>query len=157
VLESFAILDYLEARFPYPSLLPSNPSAIAQTRMVQMVVANELIPKLPLLVSEADATPDPATMLPVESVLMFLAEQLGTADFFGGDRLSLADITAGAAVPLVRRLGYPLGEDTALARWCNRLMERSAWQETEPSEAALEIWKRWILAMVKRRQRQIKV
>jgi hypothetical protein len=36
-------------------------------------------------------------------------------------------------------------------------MERSAWQETEPSEAALEIWKRWILAMVKRRQRQIKV
>ena len=47
VLESVAIMDYLEAKYPEPSLMPQSPEAIAQTRMVQLVTMNELTTKLP--------------------------------------------------------------------------------------------------------------
>jgi glutathione S-transferase len=39
VIESFAILDYLEARYPTPALMPAIPAAIAKVRMVEMVTA----------------------------------------------------------------------------------------------------------------------
>ena len=44
VLESLAILDYLEARYPERALLPTSPTALARVRMVQLVTLNELLP-----------------------------------------------------------------------------------------------------------------
>ncbi|HEY9889726.1 MAG TPA: glutathione S-transferase family protein [Candidatus Obscuribacterales bacterium] len=156
IVESFAILDYLEAQFPSPPLLPSAPAAIAQTKMVQMVVANELMPKLPVFAMlEADASPDQAALDHVHTVMDFLTAQLGTADYFGGDRLSLADITAGATLPLIRRLGLDLSAYPALTAWGDRLAARPAWQQTEPSADDLALWQRWLTLMVKRRQQQM--
>ena len=42
VIESLAILDYLEAKYPMPSLMPSEPENIAIVRMVEMLAVNEL-------------------------------------------------------------------------------------------------------------------
>ena len=42
VLESLAILDYLESKYLQHSLLPNNPSQLAKVRMAQMVANNEL-------------------------------------------------------------------------------------------------------------------
>lgn len=156
ILESFAILDYLEAKFPTPSLSPKDADAIAQMRMVQMVIANELVPKLPQLVLlETQSSPEEAMQRHIDTVLRFLAEQLGHADYFGGTTLSLADITAGAALPLTVRLGLSLQDYPTLATWCDRIVSRPAWQQTDPAPAALTTWKRWISAMVKRKQRQL--
>ncbi len=37
VVESLAILDYLEAKYPTPAMLPTEAKALATVRMVQMV------------------------------------------------------------------------------------------------------------------------
>ncbi|MGF1497668.1 MAG: glutathione S-transferase family protein [Elainellaceae cyanobacterium] len=156
VVESLAILDYLEVRYPAPALLPLTPAAIAQTRMVQMVVTNELTPKLPALVmAEASPEPDEATLQQVATVLDFLTEQLGDAAYFGGDNLSLADITAGTAFPLLHRLGIGFEGHPAIAAWYERIAARPSWQQTELDDAAFNTWKRWVSLMVKRRQRQL--
>ncbi|NEQ32946.1 MAG: glutathione S-transferase family protein [Leptolyngbya sp. SIO4C5] len=156
ILESLAILTYLEAQYPTLSLSPSEPRAIARMSMVQMVTVNELTTKLPALVlaSEASGFDEPLSQH-LATVLSFLDQQLGGATFFGGDRLSLADITAGATFPLLKRLGVEWQTYPAIAAWFERITARPAWQQTEPDEADFAIWKRWILLMIKRRQRQL--
>lgn len=154
LIESLAILDYLEAQFPETPLSPTEPAAIAQMKMVQLVIANELMPKLPALVllADADTPTDAALMQHVDTVFGFLAEQLGGRAFFGGDRLSLADITVGTTLPLIRRMGISLREYPTLEQWCDRVSNRPAWQQSEPTEAALQAWQRWLTVMMKRRQ-----
>lgn len=44
VVESLAILDYLEARYPMPSLMPSEPETIAIVRMIETITVVELQP-----------------------------------------------------------------------------------------------------------------
>lgn len=156
LIESFAILDYLEAKFPEIPLSFGEPAAIAQMRMVQLVIANELMPKLPRLVflTDEENPPDQATLRQVETVFTFLTKQLGEEAYFGGDRPSLGDVTAGAALPLIRRLGVDFRPYPALEQWCDRVSARPAWQQTEPSEADLQAWQRWIALMVKRHRRQ---
>lgn len=156
ILESLAIVDYLEAVYPQRSLLPKAPLAIAKTRMVQLVTMNELMPQLPkILLSSESPEPDAATMQPVATVLDFFTEQLGDAPYFGGDDISLADVFAGATVPLAKRTGADLGRHPAIAAWHDRIMARPAWQQTEPEEDTLQAWKRWMLARVKRHQRSV--
>ncbi|NEQ16330.1 MAG: glutathione S-transferase family protein [Moorea sp. SIO3E2] len=46
VIESLAILDYLEAKYPTPALMPTDPQAIATVRMIQLVNVNELAPAI---------------------------------------------------------------------------------------------------------------
>lgn len=155
ILESFAILDYLEATYPTPALTPKLPSQLAQMRMVQMVIANEFLPKLPALVAAGDPSEiDEGTRRHTDTVLKFLVEQLSYARFFGGEQLSLADVTVGAALPLTTRLGLDLRAYPTLLAWCDRVMARPAWQQTEPDDEALQAWKRWISLMVKRHQRR---
>ncbi|MGJ3253300.1 MAG: glutathione S-transferase family protein [Elainellaceae cyanobacterium] len=156
IIESLAILDYLEVTYPAPSLVPHNPQAIAKMRMVQMVTANELMPKLPTLVKVGEhPESDQAMIQPIMTVLDFLTEQLGDAVYLGGEHLSLADVTAGATLPLLHRLGISFANYPAIATWFDRIMAREAWQQTEPDDDAFNTWKRWIALMIKRRQRQL--
>lgn len=132
VIESFAILDYLEAKYPSPSLTPTNPQAIAAMRMVQMVTLNELVPAFnPLVKQMMGFGQDSEAVLKeaqkkAEVVLQFYVDQLGEADFFGGDQLSLADIVAGTFAPWFEPLGLPMAHYPTLQTWTARLMERPA-------------------------------
>jgi len=155
ILESLAILDYLEARYPTPALAPQSPEAIAQMRMVQLVTTHELTPKLPALaIVEAGVEPDAALVQHIITVLDFLTAQLGNGPYFGGTDLSLADITVGTTLTLLHRLGVRFENHPAIAAWFNRIMARDAWQQTEPNDEAFGTWKRWISLRVKRHQRQ---
>lgn len=154
ILESLAILDYLEAQYPKVPLSSDKPAAIAKMKMVQLVAANELMPQLPHLVFlEESASPDAVVLQKMDKILTFLTEQLGDTPFFGGDCLSLADVTVGATLPLTARLGFSLTNYSAVARWCDRINNREAWQQTEPDAESLFAWKRWITLMVKRKVR----
>jgi glutathione S-transferase len=143
VIESLAILDYLEAKYPEPTLLPKDPQALATTRMVEMVTMNELVPGINPLTrkmmgfGEVSSEEVEQAKQKADGVLKFYIEKLGDGPFFGGDRLTLADIVAGTFAPWFGPLGLPMADYPALQRWTARLMERPAWQATQPTEAAL--------------------
>ncbi len=143
VIESFAILDYLEAKYPTPSLLATIPKAIATLRMVEMVTVNELVPAInPLVKKMMGFGQDPDDVLEqakqkAEVVLKFYADKLEDKPFFCGDQLTLADVVAGTFAPWFEGLGLPMAKYPTLQAWTNRLMERPAWQTTQPTEAAL--------------------
>jgi glutathione S-transferase len=125
--------------------------------MVQMAIANEFMPKLPLLAAaDTPADVDRATQKQIDTVLKFLVDQLSYAPYFGGDQLSLADIAVGAALPLTTRLGLDLLGYPTLLAWCDRVTARPAWQQTDPTDENLSQWKRWVALMVERHRRRIK-
>jgi len=147
VIESLAILDYLEAKYPIPSLLPKAPESLATTRMIEMVTMNELVPAISPLTrqmmgfGEVSAEAVEQAKQKADGVLKFYIEKLGDATFFGGDELSLADVVAGTFAPWFGPLGLPMQDYPVLQAWTARLMERPAWEITQPTEEALEAFR----------------
>lgn len=154
IIESFAILDYLESKYPTPSLVPHGAEAIARMRMVQMVAANELVPKIPVIVNAETATELAEAAAQCHPAWQFLSDQLCDREYFGGEAIDLADIVAGSAVTLGSQLGVSLDSFPALNQWQQRLARRPAWQATAPSEANLATWKRWVKLRIKRHQQR---
>lgn len=132
--ESQAILDYLEAKYPQPALLPKAAKELAQVRMVQMVCINELMPAIgEMLMLKLDKQVY-AKNRAVTALTLF-EELLGDASYFGGEQLSLADIVAGVLVPVVYDLGLALDPHPRLQMWADRLTARKTWQQTQLSPA----------------------
>ncbi len=142
VLESLAILDYLENKYPDNPLLPQDAAQLARVRMVQMVANNELSSVIISLISEREDSPKLGqTKRKIQRILKFFAELLGNDDYFGGDNISLGDIVAGNAVILVNKLGFDLSQNQKIKEWCDRLMQREAWQKTQPNDEQVKMFK----------------
>lgn len=156
IVESLAIMDYLETKYPTPTLLPQSAQAIATVRMVQMLTANELFPQVISLMCEAE---DSAQFLQAkqqtDKVLEFLTELLGESPYFGSQQLTLGDIVAGTAIPLLPKLGITLDDYPNLNNWCQRLLQREVWQKTQLSTADFEAFKRRVRVLVKLRKRNL--
>ncbi|MGD1932192.1 MAG: glutathione S-transferase family protein [Leptolyngbyaceae cyanobacterium] len=130
VVESLAILAYLEAKYPTPSLMPSEPEAIARVRMVETITVVELQPETlpltrPLVGLEVDPQKLAAAEARVTVILQFLEQLLAQRLYFAGADLTLADIVAGTLVPSLPLENYP-----RLSAWANRLAQRESWQKT---------------------------
>ncbi|MBE9042671.1 glutathione S-transferase family protein, partial [Oscillatoriales cyanobacterium LEGE 11467] len=52
VVESLAILDYLETQYPTPALLPKDAKSLGTVRMVELATVNELFPAMNPLVQQ---------------------------------------------------------------------------------------------------------
>ncbi|MBW4556171.1 MAG: glutathione S-transferase family protein [Trichormus sp. ATA11-4-KO1] len=155
VLESIAILDYLESKYPTPALLPTEPQALATVRMVQMVTTNELFPKAISLIYENEDLPKFVKIKEhIDKVLHFFTKALGDRPFFGSEQLTLADIVAGTIVPFLPKLGFFLSNYPKLNDWSERLMQRPAWQKTALSAEEFAEFKRRVKVLVKLRQRE---
>lgn len=142
VIESLAILDYLETKYPTPSLMPSDPAAIALVRMVMMTAVNELqlatIPLTrPLVGLETDAQKLAVAQQQIPTILQFYEHLLGEQTFFGGEQLSLADIVAGTLVPALPMYGFSLETYLSLQAWAERLQARPSWQQTTLNAEAI--------------------
>jgi glutathione S-transferase len=159
VIESFAILDYLEARYPTPALMPATAAAIATVRMVEMVTLNELMPAFTPLTKQmmgfGQETPEAIEQAKQKAsvVLQFYADTLGDGDFFGGSQLTLADVVVGTLAPWFEDLGLPMQNYPSLQTWTARLMERPAWQTTQPTPAAIEAFKARMKTLMAQRQK----
>lgn len=154
MIESIAILEYLETKYPTPRLLPKETQALATVRMVQMVSTNELVPKLlPLIFENQDSPKFIKAKQQVESCLEFFAGNLKDNSYFGGDNLSLADIVAGTDISFLPKLGIDLSNYPNLENWFERLMQRPSWQKTELSQEEFQKFRR---ILIKMRQRQEK-
>lgn len=156
LVESLAILDYLEAKYPTPALLPTEPEALATVRMVQMVTANELFPKVVSLIYESEDSPQfVQAKQHIDKVLQFFTEALGDSPYFGNNQLTLGDIVAGSAVPLLPKLGINLSNYPKIDDWCGRLIQREAWRKTELSAEDFEKFKQRVKVLVKLRMREL--
>ena len=128
MIESIAILEYLETKYPTPPLFPKDTQALATVRMVQMVSTNELVPKvLPLILEEQDSSKFMQAKEHVEKVLEFFAENLKDNTYFGGENLSFADIIVGTDISFLPHLGIDISQHSNLNNWFERLMQRESW------------------------------
>ncbi|MFH7030314.1 MAG: glutathione S-transferase family protein [Heteroscytonema crispum UTEX LB 1556] len=152
LVESLAILDYLEAKYPTPALLPKDVQALATVRMVQMVSTNELLPKVISLIFESEDSPKfLQAKQHLDTVLNFLASTLGDNFYFGGEHLTLADIVVGTDLSLLPKLGVSFSDYSKLNEWFERLMQRDVWRKTELSAEEFEQFKR-VLVIMRRRK-----
>ena len=137
VIESLAILDYLEAKYPNPIMLPTEAQQLAIARMVEMVITNEFNPAISplfmqLLGIEGDESELKEARARLATGLSFLENLLGNSSYYGGDRLSLADIFAGTVISSLHYFQVSLDNYPLLNAWCKRLEQRPAWVETAP-------------------------
>lgn len=138
VIESLAILDYLEAKYPTPSLMPSKPEAIAMVRMIETVTVVELQPETipltrPLVGLEVDPQKLEVAQQRVANILQFFEELLNEKNYFAGEQFTLAEVVAGTLVPTLPLEDYP-----HLKAWSEKLSQRNSWQKTEASPEAIK-------------------
>ncbi|NET83670.1 MAG: glutathione S-transferase family protein [Moorea sp. SIO1F2] len=156
LVESLAIMDYLEAKYPTPALLPTSPEALAKVRMVQLLTANELFPPVVQLICQKEDSPQfTRAKQKLDTVLKFLSELLGNSPYFASDQLTLGDIVAGAAISLLLKLEINLTDYPNMDQWFKRLMQREPWQKTELSAEDFEEFKRRVKVLVKLRAREL--
>lgn len=156
VIETLAILDYLEAKYPAPALLPEDAKERAIARMVQMVTVNELSPAMSPLVrqtfgGEADPKDLEKSHQQVTAVLNFFEGLLVDRSFFCSS-ITLADIVAGVSVIWLPELGIFLDKYPNLNAWSERLTSRESWQKTQASPELVEAFKAQMKQLIKTRQ-----
>ncbi|MBH8562477.1 glutathione S-transferase family protein [Nostoc sp. CENA67] len=140
IVESLAILDYLEAKYPIPAMLPTDAKDLAIVRMVQLATVNELMPATvplsPVMFGLPGAEPEKIeqSKRKISAVLKFFEGLLDHRPFFGSDSITLAESVAGSIVPWLPRGGVSLSEYPKLNAWCDRLTVRPAWQKTQTPE-----------------------
>ncbi len=138
VVESLAILDYLEAKYPTPSLMPGDPEAIAFVRMIETVTVVELqpmmIPLTRFLVGlEVEPWKLEKAQQRVKIILQFFEELLHEQTYFVKEEFTLAEVVAGTLVP-----SLPLEDYPRLKAWSERLAQRESWQQTVAHPEAIE-------------------
>lgn len=133
IVGSLAIIDYLEAKYPTPALLPTEAKALATVRMVETISINRLYPAIAYFGSDnSDRSLAAQNKQQILSVLKFLENLLQENTYFGGYQISLAEVVAGTAIPLLPSLGISLDEFPRLKTWSLRLTTWSAWMGTQP-------------------------
>ncbi len=143
VFESLAILDYLEAKYPEPAMLPKDPKDLAVVKMVELVTVNELGPALYPLASERmgwgipEAQEIAKAKEKVDTVLKFFEGLLDDRPFFGSNTLTYADCVAGTIVPLLSWVDVSIDGYPKIQAWCDRLMSRPSFQQTQFTQADL--------------------
>ncbi len=145
VVESLAILDYLEAK--YPTLLPTDAKTLATVRMVEMVTVNELQPAMNPLVRKMmgadveDAEKMERSRKQIATVLSFLESKLNNSPYFAGEQLTIAEVVAGTLVCWLPNMGVSLEDYPKLKNWLSGLMQRPSWQQTQPTPEYIEAFK----------------
>lgn len=158
VVESLAILDYLEAKYPTPAMLPKDAKDLAIARMVQLVTVNELLPAattfLPQILGLPGADPEKIEKAQrrIARVLKFFENLLDDRPYFASHNLTLAEVVAGTVVDVLPSVGISLSEYPKLNAWHDRLIVRPSWQATEATPEAMEAFKSVIVARNTRHQ-----
>lgn len=136
LIESLAIIEYLETRFPEGALLPVDPLARVRARELERIV--ELRVAIPMgawvhaTKSPLGLPPDPelaATLLAgLQTPLDHLESLLGDGrSLLSGDTVSIADCTLQAALQFTRFVEADLlGERPRLRAWDARYRKRAA-------------------------------
>jgi glutathione S-transferase len=143
VFESLAILDYLEAKYPVPELMPKELDKLAIARMISMVSVTELQPPAIILTKQLLGLEiDPASVENARqraiSILQFFEDTIADRPYFTGNSFTVADIVAGTLVPSAAMFGISLDPYPGLNAWIDRLSQRDSFRQTEPTPAQVQ-------------------
>lgn len=154
IIESLAILDYLEIKYPENSLLPDNPKKLATVKMAQMVVNSELSSQvIPLIFEDANSIKVAQAKRHLKRVCKFLVELLADNFYFGGEQFTIGDIVVGNGLVLIDKLGFELNTFPTLENYCKRLMARKAWQIAQPNQEQIQAWQKNIQVLLTKKKR----
>ena len=137
ISDTLAILDYLEAKYPTPALLPKEPKTLAIARMVANVSIDRLLPVVTPLFSELvgwqnyDCQSLESNERQILEILTHLESLLG-GNCFNSDRITLAEVVTSTVIPLLPTLGISLDNFPLLKARSLRMTKWSAWLETQP-------------------------
>ncbi len=107
--ESSAIMEYLEEKFPTPPLLPGNPEARAQIRMLQRIGELHLTAQMVALkIAPAQSEESAVRLTRLVRGLSALQNILSGENFAAGPELTLADCQLAPALFRVPRIVEPL-------------------------------------------------
>ena len=157
IFESLAILDYLEAKYPQPSFMPSAAKQIAKVRMIELVTVNELPPASIILMKEMlDVAVEEKKIQQAKqtmaTALQYFEDNLAADElYFVGEELTYGDIVAGTAVAAIPKLGISLEPYPKVSKWIEHLNQRPSWQQTAPSAQEIEQSKAVMKAILQRR------
>ncbi|WP_019509498.1 glutathione S-transferase family protein [Pleurocapsa sp. PCC 7319] len=157
IFESLAILDYLEAKYPSPSFMPTAAQDIAKVRMIELVTVNEFPPASIVLMKEMlDVTVEDKKIEQAKqtmaTVLKYFDNNLTENSlYFLGEQLTYADIVAGTAVDALPNLGISLEPYPQVTKWVENLRQRPSWQQTVPSPEEIEKSKAVMKAILQKR------
>ncbi|MEH2120206.1 glutathione S-transferase family protein [Nostoc sp.] len=152
IVESLAILDYLEAKYPTPVMLPKDAKDLAIARMVQLVTVNELLPAATTFLPQflglpgGDLEKIEKAQQKIATVLKFFENLLDDRPYFASQNLTLAEVVAGTVVTVLPSVGISLSDYPKLSAWHDRLVARPSWQATEATPEAIEAFKSIMLA-----------
>jgi glutathione S-transferase len=138
IFESLAILDYLEAKYPVPELMPTELDKLAISRMILMVSLTELQPAAITLTKQLMGLAiDPTSVEKVRqraiAILQFFEDTIGDRPYFTGNTFTIADIVAGTLVPSASMFGISLDPYPGLNAWIDRLSQRESFRQTAPT------------------------
>lgn len=153
VYESTVINEFLQERYPSPSLLPNDPADRARARMFEELADAYLAPALRLVFTaryrfdagrifrlpSVDATQEATGLESAGKLLDYLDGEVEGLEYFVGE-FSLADIGLTPALTRTARLlDLPLREKWPhLAEWAGRIGERPSVASTAPPPYQIE-------------------
>jgi glutathione S-transferase len=128
IADSTIICEYLEDTRPKPSVFPADPFERARMRAIDdlcdrtfdATVFGYFLGVVRSTAPEAKAMQD-AGRAEFKSLLARLEHELGGRDFFCGDALSLADLSAICHLPVARAMRLRMDEFPRLADWEKRM------------------------------------
>ncbi|PSB55744.1 glutathione S-transferase family protein [Chamaesiphon polymorphus] len=138
IFESLAILDYLEAKYPIPELIPKELNKLAIARTISMVSLTELQPAALTLTKQLmgldiDPTSVDKARQRTNVILQFFEDTIADRPYFTGNTFTIADIVAGTLVPSASMFGISLEPYPGLTAWIDRLSQRESFQQTAPT------------------------
>ena len=146
IYETQAIIRYLDEVFPNPPLTPGNPEARARMNQLIGIIEWYFFPKAAapiafnriigprLLGLPSDESAIVEAMPMAQLCFAELDRFLGDQPYFGGERISIADIMLGAQLDLFSECGEgrELINGTRLKPWLKRMTARPSFAATEP-------------------------
>lgn len=143
--ESNAIMQYLCAKVPGNSLLPTDPKALADVNRWQFwqtahfgracgVFIFENIIKGALNLGEPDAQELAKGTENFHRFAKVLDEHLVGRDWLVGDHATLADFSVGSFLDLTAIAKYPAEGYQEIARWYAAIEQLPAWQSSAPAK-----------------------
>ena len=137
VYESAICNEYLEDKYPTPSLSPSEPSAKAKMRLLIEMCNSQFVPPIIRLLypsRKPKEEQDPARMArnkdKLNELFPQLEDELQNQDYLMGD-YSLADLTFTPFLGLCDKLGIDMSSFPKVKAWADRLKSRPSYEEVQ--------------------------